>query len=144
MRARILLGFIICLIFGFTDFAAHAVEATKPVSVRATIDKSIVDVTAKIKTSDLKAIWKDLAKVEADAKELRKKEKRQSEIDEIHLDSLLSSLEDVPREKKFAKKDCPAYKSKIQAEYSPEPREDGTHPEFVKMTLAVLEALCAK
>lgn len=155
MRARILLGVIICLLFGVTDFAAHAVEAKKPTTtttttvaaakVRDVIDKSVKDLTERIKSAkDLKSVWKDLAKVEADAKALRKKEKRQSEFDEIHLDSLRSSLEEIPRDKKFVKSECDSVKNRIIAEFSPYPKEDGEYPDFVNLTTGVLAALCAK
>lgn len=149
MRARILLSFIICLAVSFTDLAAQAVESKKPEAgatlVRPVTDKSVSDLIVRIKDAkDLKNVWKDFSKVESDIAALRKKEKRQSEIDEIHLDSLTSSLKEIPREKKFAKGNCAKVKSQIVAEYSPYPKEDGELPEFVKLTTGVLDALCAK
>ena len=149
MRARILFSFIICLAVSFTDLAAQAVESKKTeagaILVRPLTDKSVSDLIVRIKDAkDLKNVWKDFSKVEGEIVALRKKEKRQSESDEIHLDSLSAALKEVPREKKFAKENCAKIKSQIVAEYAPYPKEDGELPEFVKLTTGVLDALCAK
>ena len=144
MRTRIILVFIVSFCIGFLGTAAIA-QKGEVGKVRQVVDKSVVDLTERIKASkDLKSVWKDISKVETEAIALRKKEKRQSETDEMHLGLLLSSLAEIPREKKFVKSECEAVKTKIYALYSPSTNEDGEYPEFIKLTEGVLKALCSK
>lgn len=95
--------------------------------------------TAKLKTN--KETLRSLNRIIGQIKSLRENSDPQTAVDEAYLDLMVSSLEFIPSESKFKKKDCKKYESDFIEQFEPT-AEDSPEGPAVQPGWKVLRSLC--
>lgn len=108
--------------------------------VKQELDKKISQLKDNAKTVKGDALFKEISRMEADIKALRKDSPRQKEEDEIYIETVMLVLKEIPRPPKFKKAKCADYKIEILAGYDPQ-HEVSPSP-GVSKGLEILDAVC--
>lgn len=133
---------IFLLVFAINVYGAVEIPIHSSRSLRQQVDtyaemlqKEVV--TAKNKKEKYRSLTKALNQIKA----LRENTPTQSALDESHMDLIVSSLESLPSQSKFKKKDCGKYENDFLNQYEPgadeEPQESAVRPGW-----QVLQSLC--
>lgn len=94
-----------------------------------------------LKAKNTKEKYRVVKKVMSQIKMLRENSAPQGEQDESHMDLLVTTLEAIPPEKQFKKKECYKYESDFIDQFEPTADEAPEEP-AVKPSWTVLKSLC--
>lgn len=142
MRSKLVPGVVIFfgLVFAQTLFGKKE-TVSSTLSVRQQFESEISNLRKNLNLKASKSEqWKHLLKTEGKIADLRKKNPRQIEQDEIYMDLVADSLTQIPRAPQFKKEKCGDYRSKLIAQYDLQYTGESDSP--VAPALSVLEALC--
>lgn len=143
MRTRfVLVALGILVTFSTQNLMGKKTALPSALSVRQQVDSELANLKKNIKLANsMDGKWKFLDKSTRNIKALRSSSSRQFEGDEIYMDMVMNSLDDVPRGTKFKAGDCVKYRNHIIANYNPS--QDTEPSEAVTQTLGVLDLLCS-
>lgn len=142
MRSRIILITVILSgLFSTEILLGKKGEVPMTLSVRQQVDSEIHNLKRNLESMKKpEDRWKALEKAEKEIHALRGRSPRQFEKDEIYMDTLMASLEEVPRQVEFKKDQCDAYRTGILAHFDPKGGEQPAPP--IARTLEILKILC--
>jgi hypothetical protein len=143
VRSRNVLILIILALGLMSEALVGKKEIAAQLSVRQEFESEIHNLKKNIaisrkKTGDQR--WQALEKAENEVEKLRSENPRQFEPDELYMDLVMASLEEIPRGSEFKRDNCLDYKASILAHFDPQNEDKLALP--VSQSLSVLEALC--
>jgi hypothetical protein len=142
MRTKLISGLVILgsLFFAQTLFG-NKDGFSGNLSVRQKFDTELSNLKKNLSLkTDKQEQWKQFTKFENQVTQLRKKNPRQIEGDEVHMNYLMDAVSIIPRGSNFKKEKCPAYQAQIIQQFDPQNGEAPDSP--VAPALSVLEILC--
>ncbi|PIS11838.1 MAG: hypothetical protein COT73_01790 [Bdellovibrio sp. CG10_big_fil_rev_8_21_14_0_10_47_8] len=117
---------------------AKAPSKDTSIQVRQEFDRRLAQVKVDlVAQKDRSLKWGILLRFEESAKKMRRENSRQLEQDEVHMNTVLRTLREIPRRSDFEPNSCARYRRRILSEYDPH----GENPS-VAVTLKILEIVC--
>jgi hypothetical protein len=143
MRSRIFFTAIALLLYiVMSPSMLLGLKSTRPnLSLKQKVDLELSNLNKNVKKA--RTIQQKLKFVNSATdriKNLRTQAAKQMEPEELYIDVLMASLEEIPREN-FKRDHCEIYKQNIISKYDPAANDRSQNP-AVKKTVGVLKSLC--